>query len=53
LDSFNKFLEVPTNKLSGALPPYREVVHKMEVVLGLALLSKAPYNLNQKELDFF
>jgi hypothetical protein len=49
LDSFNKFLEVLTNELPDALPPCREVDHKIEVVLSLALPFKAFYRLNKKE----
>jgi hypothetical protein len=50
LDSLNKFLKVLINELRDALPPYREVDHKKEVVLGSAPLSKTPYKLNQKKL---
>jgi hypothetical protein len=46
LDSFNKFSDVLTNELLDALPPYKEVDHKIDVVLGMAMLSKAPYKLN-------
>jgi hypothetical protein len=51
LDSFNKFSKVLINELLDALPPYREVDHKIKMVLGLASSSKAPYRLNQKELE--
>jgi hypothetical protein len=50
LDSFNKFLEVLTNELLDTLSPYKKVDHKIEVVLGLGVLFKAPCRLNQKEL---
>jgi hypothetical protein len=51
LDSLNKILEVLINELANALPPYRKVVHKIKSVFGLALSSKAPYRLKQKELE--
>jgi hypothetical protein len=35
------------NEFPNALSPYREVDHKIEVVLSSTLPSKAPYNLNQ------
>jgi hypothetical protein len=50
LDSLNKFSKVITNELPDALPPYRDVDHKIKVVPGAALPSKAPYRLSQKEL---
>jgi hypothetical protein len=53
LDSFNNFLKVLTYELPNALPPYREVDHKIEVVPRSAPLSKTPYRLNQKELKKF
>jgi hypothetical protein len=46
LDSFNKFSNVIIDKLLDALPPCKEVHHKIEVVLGMAPLSKAPYKFN-------
>ncbi len=46
LDSFNKILEVLKDEFLDALPPYKEVDHKIEVVFGMAPLSKAPYRLN-------
>jgi hypothetical protein len=51
LDSFNKFLELLTNELRYALSPCRMVHHKIKVVPRAALPSKAPYRLNQKELE--
>jgi hypothetical protein len=51
LDSFNKFLEVLTDELPDALPPCREVAHRIEVVLSLALPFKAFYRLNKKEQE--
>ncbi len=51
LDSFNKFSKVLTNKLLDALPPCRKVDHKIKVVPRIVLSSKAPYRLNQKELE--
>jgi hypothetical protein len=51
LDSFNKILKVLIDELPDALPPYREVDHKIEVVPRSAPLSKTPYILNQKELE--
>jgi hypothetical protein len=51
LDSLNKFLKVLINELPDAFPPYKNVDHKIEMVLGLASSSKAPYRLNQKELE--
>jgi hypothetical protein len=49
LDSLNKI----SDELFDALPPYKEIDHKIEVVLGLIPLSTTPYRLNQKELDKF
>ncbi len=46
LDSLNKFLEVLTDELSNALPPYKKVDHKIKVVLGITMLSKTHYRLN-------
>lgn len=46
LDSFNKILEVLTNKLWDAFPPCKKVDHKIEVVFRIALLPNAPYRLN-------
>jgi hypothetical protein len=51
LDSLNKFFEVLTNEHPNALLLYKKVDHKIEVVLGSNLLFKAPYRLNQKELE--
>jgi hypothetical protein len=51
LDSLNKFLEVLTNELPDFFPPCKEVDHKIKIVLDLAPPSKAPYRLNQKELE--
>ncbi len=53
LDSFNKILEVLINAFLDALLPYKEVDHKIVVVFGLIILSKASYRLNQKELEKF
>ncbi len=53
LDSFNKISKVLTDEFPDAFPPYRKVDHKIEVVPRLAPLSKAPYKLNQKELEEF
>jgi hypothetical protein len=50
LDSFNKFLEVLIDELPNALLPCREVEHKIKMVFGATLPSKAPYRLKQKEL---
>jgi hypothetical protein len=50
LDSLNKFSKVLTNELLDALPPCKEVNHKIEVVFKLIPPSKALYKLNQKEL---
>jgi hypothetical protein len=41
------------NDLPNAFSPCREVDHKIKVVLSLAFPSKAPYRLNQKELEEF
>jgi hypothetical protein len=41
LDSFNNFLEVLIDEFLNALPPYKKVDHKIEVVLGTASSSKA------------
>jgi hypothetical protein len=46
LDSFNKILEVLKDEFLDALPPYKEVDHKIEVVFGMDPLSKTPYRLN-------
>jgi hypothetical protein len=51
LDSLNKFPEVLTSELPNALPPCREVDHKIKMVPGATFLSKASYRLNQKELE--
>jgi hypothetical protein len=51
LDSFNKFLKVLIDKLPYALPHFKEVDYKIEVVPRLALLFKAPYRLNQKNSE--
>jgi hypothetical protein len=51
LDSFNKFSKVLMNELSNALPPCKEIDHKIKVLHGSALSSKAPYRLNQKKLE--
>jgi len=50
LDSFNKFLKVLKYELFNALPSYKKVNHKIEMVLKAAPLSKALIKLNQKEL---
>jgi hypothetical protein len=44
-------LEVRTNEFINALPPYRKVDHKIKMVFKVAMPSKAPYRLNQKELE--
>jgi hypothetical protein len=49
LDLVNKILEVLINEFIYSFPPCREVDHKINVVRGLALPSKAPYRLNKKE----
>ncbi len=51
LDSLNKFSKVLTNELSNALPPCKKIDHKIKVVPGSVLPSKALYKLNQKELE--
>jgi hypothetical protein len=51
LDSFNNFLKVLTYELPDALPTCGEGDHKIKVVHGLNLSSKAPYSLNQKVLE--
>jgi hypothetical protein len=51
LDLFNKFLEVLTDEFLDALPPYREVDHKIKMVPKSTPLFKAPYKLNGKELE--
>jgi hypothetical protein len=51
LDSFNKISEVLTDKFPDALPPYKEVDHKIEMVHGATLPSKAFYRLNQKQVE--
>jgi hypothetical protein len=51
LDSFDQFLEVLTDELLDALPPCREIDHKIKMVPSLTSPSKAPYRLNQKELE--
>jgi len=43
-------MDVLTTELPDALPPEREVDHKIEVVPGSQPPSKAPYRLNQREL---
>jgi hypothetical protein len=46
LDSLNKFSKVLIDELFNALPLCKEVDHKIETVLKMILLSKAPYRLN-------
>jgi len=46
LDSFNKISKVLTNELMDALPPCKEVDHKMEVVLKITPPPKALHRLN-------
>jgi hypothetical protein len=53
LGSFNNILEVLINELLNALPPYKKVDPKIEVVVGSISLSNASYWLNQKELEKF
>ncbi len=53
LDSLNKILEVLINEFFDAFPHYKKVDHKIELVLRLIMLSKAPCRLNQKELGKF
>ena len=45
-----KYKDVLTNELPQKLPPRIEVDHKIEVIPGSEPPSKAPYQLNQKEL---
>ena len=45
-----KYKDVLTNELPQELPPKREVDHKIEVIPRSEPPSKAPYQLNQKEL---
>lgn len=45
LDSVNKFEEVLIYEFIYFFPPCKEVDHKIKVVFGLALPSKAPYKL--------
>ena len=45
-----KYKDVFTNELPQELPPKRKVDHKIEVIPGSEPPSKAPYQLNQKEL---
>jgi hypothetical protein len=51
LESLNKFSKVLIDEFLYALPPYREVDQTIEVVSRSTPLSKAPYRLNQKELE--
>jgi hypothetical protein len=44
-------LEVLIDELFDALPLYREVDHKIEVMPGSTPPSKVPYRLNQKEIE--
>ncbi len=48
LDSLNKLSKNLIDELPNALPPYRKVDHKIEVVFGLASPSKASYILKQR-----
>jgi hypothetical protein len=48
LDSFNKFLQLLTDELPNALPPHKGVDHKIEMMFGVVLPSKAPYRLKPK-----
>jgi len=39
------------NDLPKSFPPYKKVDHKIEMAPSSTLPSKAPYKLNQKELE--
>jgi hypothetical protein len=53
MDSLNKISDVLTNELLDAIPPCKEVDHKIEVVFRITPPPKAPYRLNLKELKEF
>ncbi len=50
-NTINNFLEVLTNELPKHLPPFHDVDHKNEVVLGFAPPFKSPYQFNKNELQ--
>ena len=50
-DVLKRYRDVMPEDLPNKLPPRREVDHKIEVKSGTEPPSKAPYRLNQKELE--
>jgi hypothetical protein len=50
-DTISKFLDILINELPKHLPPFHDVDHKNEMVLGFAPPFKSPYQLNKKELQ--
>jgi hypothetical protein len=51
LDSVNKRLEVLRDELLNVLPPCKKVDHQIKLMPKTTPPSKAPYELNQKELE--
>lgn len=51
MNVLNKFKDVVIKELPSDLSPRRGVDHKIDLVLGVILPSKAPYRLNQIELE--
>jgi len=49
----NKILDILTDNLPKHLPLFYNVDHKIEVVFGLALLSKSHYQFNKNKLQEF
>jgi len=49
----NKILDILTDNLPKHLPLFYNVDHKIEVVFGLALLSKSHYQFNKNKLQKF
>jgi len=50
-DKISKFLDILINELPKHLPPFHDVDHKNEMVLGFTPPFKSPYQLNKKELQ--
>ena len=50
-DMLKRYQDVMPEDLPNELPPRREMDHKIEVKSGTEPPSKAPYRLNQKELE--
>ncbi len=46
----DEFLDVMPEELPNELPPKRQVDHAIEVMLGVAPPTKAPYQMSHEEL---